>query len=496
MAFVACTPKCTLSLAAAMALLLSACAAVGPNYTGPPKVADDAIERPDFARAELAPATRAPPPARWWESVSDPMLTRLIEDAFAASPTLEAALARLRSALAQQSVNRAALGPTGGATAGYIRGRIPTGSVLPSAGGGSAGGSVSSIPDPIKIDSYSVSSNATWEIDLFGGKRRSIESAGANAEAQQAALQDAQVSLANDMAQAYATLREAQARCALAVSSIALYAQTLELTKQRRVDGSAAQGDVETAEYNLQQARAGLPGLKTQIEQQLDQIALLAGRESGAYDALLAVPDDRQVDSPMPPETTAVGEPADWLRRRPDIRQAERTLASRNATIGTNVANLFPKVSLLGFIGTAGAQPSDLFRGSPISVLMPSLSWNFFDIPANRAKVRGAEADRDESLAEYRRTVLTALQDANDSLSRFGRARETLQLREAARKAAARAAAITRRRYEGGTVSLLDALDADRQRTQADDYWAQARGDLMVAYAGLQKSLGLGWETP
>ena len=301
--------------------------------------------------------------------------------------------------------------------------------------------------------------------------------------------------LASDVGQAYAQLREAQGRLALALEGIGLLERSLALTGDRRALGTAAQGDVEQAQSDLAQARADVPGLQTQIEQQLDALAILAGREPGAYDAALTPPATQRVVPPLPPERVAVDAPADWLRRRPDIRQAERTLASRNATIGKNVAALFPSVSLFGYLGTSGAAIGDLFKGPVSWLLTPSLTWNFLSIPSNRARVRGAEADRDESLADYRRVVLEALQDANDSLSRFGRQRQALASRSQARDAALRAERIVGQRFVGGTASLIDLIDAQRERLQVEDDWVQARADLMVDYVTLQKSLGLGWSS-
>ena len=486
------------AILAVLPAMLCACA-VGPNYKGPPEVAQASIDNPHFKRAGLTGDVPAPAPSRWWTSVDDPILTRLIDEAFAASPTLESAVAQVNSARAQQAVYRAALGPTGGTSATYVRGSIPTGSLglggSGTGGGASSGssGNSSSGSSKLKLDTYNVAVDATWEIDLFGGKRRDLESATASAGAAVAALEDAQVRLASDLAQAYAQLREAQIRVRFTQHTIDLRERALTLTQQRRALGTAAAGDIERAATDLAQSRAQLPSLQTQVEQQLDQIAVLAGREPGAYDALLAVPDDAPIPQPVSPQTTPTGTPSDWLRRRPDIRQAERTLASRNALIGKNVASLFPSVSLLGVIGTTGTTPSQLFQGSPLWAAAPSLSWNFLTIPSTLGKIRGARADRDQSLADYRRTVLQALQDANDSLSRFGHAREVLAQRAIARESAARAAEMTGERYRAGTASLIDQLDTERQRVQTEDEWAQAEGDLMVSYATLQKSLGLGW---
>jgi len=231
------------------------------------------------------------------------------------------------------------------------------------------------------------------------------------------------------------------------------------------------------------------------VQLELDQLAILTGREPGSLDAMLDGDESTKASVPSPPSSIPVGTPAQWLRRRPDIRSAERTLAARNAAIGQNVAAYFPTVSLLGLLGATASAPSGLGHGTPLSVVAPTLSWSFLDIPRTRANVRSAEADSDQAMADYRRSVLQALQDANSSLERFGRLEQAVQDWREARDSAAHAALLTEERYAAGTAALIDSLDTERQRTAAEDQLVSAQADLMNAYVSLQKSLGLGWTT-
>lgn len=474
----------------AVAATLAACA-VGPDYVGPPDVASRSKSAPAFVRADAAAVDTSPPPDRWWEAMDDPVLVRLVDDAFAANPTLKSAVAQLRSARAQILVSEGQFLPTGGTRTSYSRIRIPTENLV----GNLALPADIDIPSKIKSHSYSGVVDATWELDIYGAVRRSVESSDANAQAVEASFHDAQVTLATQVMNAYAQLREAQNRVAIVRQTAAFDARLLELTRLRRERGTATDADVSTQES--QGARDRSQQLQYTIDQQLDQIAILCGREPGAYDALLALPEGTEVGQPLPPGRVPAGTPSDWLRRRPDIRKAERTIQSRNALIGVNEADYFPQVSIAGYGARSGRAPKDLFSGQAITAFfLPSITWDFWQIPTVRGRVKGAEADRDQAIADYENTVLSALQDANDALSRFASAQRTAMERALAVTADERAAAIARQRRARGTATELDVLNADRTLAQDRDLSVQARSTLMQNYAGVQKSLGVGWGAP
>jgi NodT family efflux transporter outer membrane factor (OMF) lipoprotein len=459
-----------------LASLLAGCV-VGPTYKGPPAVATHAEAAKTFLRAGDASADA--PHARWWIALGDTELDRLIEAALAASPDLEAAQARLRQSRAGLRLARANQLPTTSSSdlALYSKGLT---SVL--TGGAGPGG------DTLNV--YSVGFDATWEVDLFGGKRRAVEGAGAQAQAYEADLEDTRVSLAADVAQAYVTLRDYQTRLALSRRDADIESRVLDMTTRRRDGGTASDLDVERLNTQLQTTRADFEPLRARITEELDRLAVLTGKEPGALDAELVQPEPL----PLPPAAVAVGDPADLLRRRPDVRAAERRLAQQNALIGERTADLFPKVTLLGDIGFTATDVSRLFNsGSLTEVGAPSLQWSPFDFGRTRAKIGQARAARDEALARYRKAVLTALDDAETGLDRYGRQKEAVVSLERVKASADRAARLTDLRIQGGTASTLDILDAERRRVQAETNLQEAKAELTADYVSLQKSLGLGW---
>ena len=230
--------------------------------------------------------------------------------------------------------------------------------------------------------------------------------------------------------------------------------------------------------------------LEGQIATTLDQLALLTGDEPGAHDAALSTP----APIPMIPGTVAIGDPAAMLRRRPDIRAAERQLAASNAQIGVNVARQFPSVSIMGIIGLGGPNIADVIEPDSVAgLLLPRISWSFLDFGRNRARVEQAVADRDEAEAQYRKAVLGALSDAETSLTRFGNQRRNLFSSIASRDGARQSATYARQRYEQGAVPLSTSIDAERAALAADQSVLEATGELDRAFVALQKALGLGW---
>ena len=218
----------------------------------------------------------------------------------------------------------------------------------------------------------------------------------------------------------------------------------------------------------------------------------LTGRSPGELDAALT-----QAALPLPPEMVAVGDPASLLRRRPDIRAAERQIAAENATIGQHVADYFPKLELFGNLGFASTDVGQLVSGGSFAaVAAPLLQWKPFDFGRTGAAVEQARAGRDEAVANYRSTVLKALNDAETTLSQYGNQRRDVAGLERVLASANHAAALTRARYLGGTATLIDTLDTERQRVQAEQAIAQAQTALTQDFIALQKSLGLGWQEP
>ena len=517
--------------AAAAMLMLTGCATVGPDYAGPPPVAAEALRQARFARDEAAPAASgeqddgqgghdgdhaAPLQSHWWQALGDATLDALIDEALSQSPTLQAAEARLRAARAALGAQEAADRPKGSATA---------------LGAGVWQGPGTDHETSLHL--YSVGFDATWEVDLFGGTRRAVESASASAQAVQADLADAQVSLTAEVASTYVGLRAQQRRQALLRGTADDEAQALALVRQRRDQGVSSADDVEQRAQQAEATQASLADLAAQIAASLDRLALLTGQAPGALDARLMAVVPSPSPSPSPsssspsssssssppsaaasataagsalpsaiawprlPSSVAIGDPAALLRRRPDLRAAERRLAGHTAQIGQETAKYFPKLSLLGNVGVAATSPGQLLRADNLALAaVPYLSWNFLDFGRTAAAVRQAEAGRDEALANYRAAVLGALQDANTSLARFGRQRHAVAHLQAQQDSTDRAFELARQRRAAGTASQIDLLDARRRDVDARLKSLDGEAELLKDFVALQKSLGLGWAEP
>lgn len=471
--------------------LLAACTTVGKNYAGPPATPQAAA----FARAGAGETDGGQVAADWWHALGDPELDSLEQRALRANPSLDLARARLRQARASLRLEHANELPNGSASLLAAHVKLPKNT--PFSGGAQSSGSGQgssqsggfSLPESLTL--YNVGFDATWEIDLFGGQRRAIEAAGASAQAAEANLADAQVSLAADIASAYVNLRSYQQRLALADGAIARQQRMLDLTGQRVQGGTASQLDLTRMQGQLETTRAEREPLLAQVDSYRDALATLIGQAPGSLDAELGT----AAAVPLPPAQVAVGDPTAMLQRRPDIRAAERQLAARTAQIGQAEAARFPHLSILGIIGIGGTHPSDLTHLDNFTAIgAPQLSWNVLDFGRNRARVEQAEGVRDEAEAQYRAAVLGALRDANDALARFRQGRVTVATAARAKDIADRAAFLMTARQRAGTASLIDVLDAERQQIAAEQNLAQAQALLTSDFVALHKALGLGWE--
>ena len=482
-------------LAAGLGAGLAGCV-VGPDYHGPPKVAESALHRPAFLRAG-GDASTAPPPAAWWRALSDGELDRLEDTALADAPVLAIAEARLRQSRAGLSVMRADQLPRSGlagavvrtnAASSLLRGELGTGA--PPAGPLGTAEAEEAVVFDRPLDFYDVGFDSIWEIDLFGGRLRAVEAAGAGAQAAQADLQDVDVSLTAEVAQAYVQARSLQARLALIRRATELQTRLLTLMQARRAGGVASELDVERLLQQRDLTASNLQPLQSELVEQTDRLAALLGQPAGSLDEELA----RPALVPLPPVQVAVGDPADLLRRRPDVRAAERRIQQRNALIGQRTAELFPKVTLLGEVGLGSTGLSGLLQGASLAyTVAPVLRWSPLDFGRTRSRIVEASAAHDEALAEYRRTVLQALQEAETALSRFGRGRETLAALRRVQASAERSAELTRLSLQGGEATSLDILDAEERRVRAETDVAEACAALTQDFIALQKSLGLGW---
>lgn len=457
--------------------LLSACT-VGPDYQGAPDTAPKTLAAGRLPHADSqTPST--PAVAQWWRTLNDPQLNELVDMALKNSPDIATAQARLKQSRASLSGARADAMPKVTGDAAMLKLRSPDTSALGGGGGGRG---------PLTL--YLAGFDASWEADLFGGTRRAVEAAQAEADAAQAQLADAQVQLAAEVVQAYTDLRDQQARLALVDASVDIENQALDLTQQRRSRGVASQLQLEQVLTQAENTQAQRLPLQAAIVESLDQLGLLCGQEPGELDSRLAIAKAL----PAIPGVVPVADPAALLKARPDIRVAERKLASRNAQIGEKTADWFPKLSLMGDLSFSAGDPGHLARkDNGTWLILPRLTWNALDFGRVAASVKGAEAGRDEALAQYKSVVLSALRDADVALARYGHQRQNVVLLRSVESSAVRAADLTRQRYRAGTASTLDWLDAERTRYQAQESRISGDAELLKDFASLHKALGLGW---
>ncbi|NBC38129.1 efflux transporter outer membrane subunit [Novosphingobium sp. FSY-8] len=458
-------------LAGGLPLALGACA-VGPRYAGPPAppVASDAR----FARG-AGLAAGQPALANWWEALGDARLNTLMAQALANSPSVAEAQARLAEAGALLRQRKASDLPSVSPT--LITGRAELPAFTP---GGSR----------TDLEIYNLGATASWEPDFWGMKAADNASAAATRDKARAQLADVQVSLSAQVAQAYVNLRDAQGRLAQARALTGLRARALELIEQRFKAGAATQADIARAQTARAQAAAAQAPLQAQAEVALNQLAVLTGHAPGALDGDLAA----LAPLPQLPASVAVGDPAGLIARRPDIRTAERQLAASTANIAATRAKLLPRLSFTGILGMGSNSVESIVDPSTAAYgVLPQLKWSGLDWGKGRASVAQARAQKDTAQAQYTRAVLTALEDAESSLSRFRANRTRLAELDVAAAAARRAADLGAQRVAAGTLSGLEQADIAATAQQAQMTAAQARADLLSSYITVAKALGLGW---
>ncbi|MAL38243.1 TolC family protein [Pseudomonas sp. Choline-3u-10] len=452
----------------AAVLALSACA-VGPDYRVP-EVAPAQIER-----AAAAGFDQSRFQAAWWRQFDDPTLDALVGEALAENRELRIAFARLRAArsIRDDVTNDRFPTVTAGASAEYGEAQQP--------GFGEERSS---------IERYDLGLDMAWELDLFGRVQRRIEASEAQSEAAEAELYQLQVSLIAELVDAYGQLRGAQLRERIARENLENQRNSHRLTEQLRDAGVGSELDVLRADARLAATEASLPQLQAQQTRATNRIATLLGQRADRLSVDLAPRELPAIAKALP-----IGDPTELLRRRPDILAAERQLAAATSNVGVATADLFPRVSLSGFLGFIAGRGSQIGSSAAQAWgVAPSITWAAFDMGSVRARLRGAKADAEGALASYEQQVLLALEESENAFSDYARAQERLLalLRQSgASRAAAEQAAI---RYREGTVDFLVLLDAERERLAAEDAQAQAEVEVYRGVVGLYKALGGGWQ--
>lgn len=459
-----------LTLVAGISLMAAACA-VGPNYKAP------ATPPAAFQNADPVVFTAANPEAEWWKAFGDPVLDQLVGQAFAANLDLKIALARVAEARALFSEQKLDLLPHVTANGTYVK----SDQQQPGSNG-----------QRVESQTYQAGFDAGWEIDLFGRVRRGVEAAGAEAGAAQAELRDAQVTVAAEVARNYLELRGAQARLKVANRNLETQRETLRLTKVRFDAGAGSPIDVASAQARLNATEAAIPVLITAEKRANYRLAVLTGQRPGALDALLV-----QRETDVRPLVTAlpIGEAGDLLRRRPDVQAAERRLASSTAQVGVATADLFPRVSVTGFVGfLSGTSTGFGNAASKAWSVAPSVSWPALDLGSARARLRAAEARDDAALANYDQTVLRALEDLENALVSYRQQQAQLNSLTDQAAASRRAAELARIQYREGGIDFLVLLDAERTLLAAEDALTVAETGVNTDVVAIYKALGGGWK--
>lgn len=452
----------TLGVAAA---LLAGCVTVGPDYTAP-QTAPAALQH-----AASAGYVADYPVATWWGQFDDPVLDQLVRDSLLANPDVRIAISRVNEARAVFSERRLDLAPH--VTAGVEGTRTKQ----PVEGLGR-----------VETDSYSAGFDAAWELDLFGRVRRNTEAAHADLQAQRNDLQAAQVSVAAEVARNYFELRGTQKRLEVARRILQTLGDTQRLTESRFDLGAGSQVEVQSSLARVRAVEADVPPLEASEGQSRHRLAVLVGKRPGELDALLA-----PREAPAFAKALPIGDTTELLRQRPDVRAAERRLAAATARVGVATADLFPRVSLRGFIGFLSGGWGNLVSGDNRAwQVTPSISWAAFDMGSVRARLRASEAQADGVAAQYEKTVLGALEETENALLSYAKQQAQLKFRLEQSVAARRAAELAEVRYRAGSSDFLTLLDAQRTQLAADDALAQAEAGVNVGVVAIYKSLG-GW---
>lgn len=486
------------TFAASLALtgILAGCT-VGPNYTAPQPAVP-----PAFAGSQLAvPPGQAIDPARWWEAFGDPVLTGLIDRALADNPDMAAAASRVRQARLGEIQARAQYKPTVNADASVTGVRFSKnagfsslarafsgGQAQGSAGGSGTGGGVALPGDT--ITTFALGFDASWELDIFGGGRRGVEAARARTEAAEWTRRDAAVTLAAEVADAYFALRLDLDSIAVLDSEIERQNRALQIAGNIARVGLVPPIDVTRQSGSVTATRARIEPIKADLAVRRHALAVLTGRNPDALTAELtrALPPLGAV--PVIP----AGLPSDLLRRRPDIRAAERDLAAATGDIGVAVADLYPKFSLTGIAQLISTSLATLFAGDSLQLtgtgqaMFPLLDWG-----RRRATVGIRTEQREQAYQQYRATVLVALRDVEDALTRIDAERRRNGLLRVALADAERSAAADLSRYQAGLVAQDTVIATQVEVLRARENLAASDAQLRQLSVALFKAIGGGW---
>jgi NodT family efflux transporter outer membrane factor (OMF) lipoprotein len=456
------------TVAGSFLLLLAAGCSVGPDYEAPEFAVPDAWEAAASAEFE----SEVPPILDWWSGLGDPVLDSLMIRARDANRDLRIAVGRVAEARALRAVATGDFWPQLQGNGEYTWGdgilTIPNG------------------PD----DTFQAGLGATWELDLFGRVRRSREAADAAFHAAIEDYRDVQVSLYAEVAQTYVVVRALQTRIEFAEGNITSQRETLDTVTAREEAGLVPMLDVARARSNLANTEAAIPLLKTALAAARNRLSVLLGEAPG--ERRLRLGEYREI--PVPPDSLVVILPVDLVRRRPDIRRAERQLAAQTARVGVATAELYPKFSLGGVLRMFSGDVDNLFSEESLGwALVPGFSWNLFSGGKVQAQIRAEEARVAQALAAYERAILLALAEVETAIVELRQQRLREGRLMAAVESAQQAVVLVRTQYLEGLTDFQSYLDAQRVLFEQQDALAASRGDAFSALVALNRAMGGGW---
>ena len=469
--------------------LVGACAPVGPNYRRP-----DSPLPSRFGSLEKGVTSEDRPGlvllSSWWKVLEDPILDALMDRAVRGNLDLRMAEARVQQARALSMVSEARGLPEGGFTGSYDWNR----STESGASGRLSSGSGTSAPSLASSNRnynfFLLGFDAAWEVDIFGGIRREIEAAQSDLAAAEDSLRDTLVTLQGEVARNYILYRGLQLRLDIAREEVKTRRESVEIAEARLQAGLVNELGVSRIRGDLASAEAAIPFLEISLLETLHRLGILLGQEPMNLQTELS----RTAPLPRIPDELPAGLPSDLLRRRPDIRRAERELVAATARIGVSTAELFPRFSLAGTFGFQNDKLDGLLSGgSNFWRIGPNIRWPIVNFKRILANIEASRAVEEETLARYERSVLLSLEEVENALVRLAREKRRIESLTAAVRSNDLAVQLAMERYVAGVESYLAVIDAESALYTAQDQLAQSQQNHVLGFVSLYKALGGGW---
>ena len=475
------------SVAIFTSLLVGGCK-VGPDFAAPQSTIpgswgeislsdETAAETPNLPSTPTADAISM---VEWWMVFNDETLNSLIVRGVEANLDVRLAVARVREARAQRGIISADLYPSVDAAASASRSRNSENGF-----GGFSGG------PGVESSLYEAGFDASWEIDVFGGTRRGVEAADADIAATVEDYHSVLVTLASEIAQSYMDLRGAQRQLEIAQANLKVQSDTLDITRSRYEAGMVSDLDVARSRAQVETTRSQLPGFETEMRQSIHALSVLLAQPPMTLMAELSP----QAPVPVPPSEVPVGLPSDLLRRRPDIRRAERQIAAATARVGVATADLFPRFSLTGTFGVQSSQIDTLMNSnSTFWSIGPAVRWPILDWGRIRSNIEVQNAREEQAWLFYEQVVLGSLQEVEDSLVAFTHEQVRRESLLQAVTANRRAVSLAQQLYRQGLSDFLSVLEAQRDLFVTESALVQSDVNVVRNLVRLYKALGGGWE--